>query len=45
MNSTNDIVWSSNASTTLQNPVAVLLESRNFVVKDENDNNPKVAEL
>ncbi|TXG67226.1 hypothetical protein EZV62_008501 [Acer yangbiense] len=40
MDSTNDIVWSSNASTNLQNPVAVLLESGNFVVKDENDNNP-----
>ncbi|KAI9195918.1 hypothetical protein LWI28_019409 [Acer negundo] len=41
MNGTNDIVWSSNiSSTSLQNPVAVLLESGNFVVKDENDNNP-----
>ncbi|KAI9186372.1 hypothetical protein LWI28_016585 [Acer negundo] len=40
MNSTNEIVWSSNASTTLQNPVAVLLESGNLVVKDGNDNNP-----
>ncbi|TXG67489.1 hypothetical protein EZV62_008764 [Acer yangbiense] len=40
MNSTNDIVWSSNASTTLLNPVAVLLESGNLVVKDGNDNDP-----
>ncbi|KAK3199331.1 hypothetical protein Dsin_022746 [Dipteronia sinensis] len=40
MNSTNHIVWSSNASTSLQNPVAVLLESGNLVVKDGNDNNP-----
>ncbi|KAI9187429.1 hypothetical protein LWI28_028075 [Acer negundo] len=40
MISTNEIVWSSNASTTLQNPVAVLLESGNLVVKDGNDNNP-----
>ncbi|KAI9185678.1 hypothetical protein LWI28_009586 [Acer negundo] len=40
MNTTNDIVWSSNASTTLLNPVAVLLESGNLVVKDGNDNNP-----
>ncbi|TXG67242.1 hypothetical protein EZV62_008517 [Acer yangbiense] len=40
MNSTNDIVWSSNASTTLQNPVAVLLESGNLVVKDGNNNDP-----
>ncbi|KAI9186750.1 hypothetical protein LWI28_020466 [Acer negundo] len=38
MNSTNNIVWSSsNASTTLQNPVAVLLQSGNLVVKDGND--------
>ncbi|KAI9186341.1 hypothetical protein LWI28_016329 [Acer negundo] len=40
MNSTNDIVWSSNASTTPLNPVAVLLESGNLVVKDGNDNDP-----
>ncbi|TXG67239.1 hypothetical protein EZV62_008514 [Acer yangbiense] len=42
MNSTNNIVWSSksNASKSLQNPVAVLLESGNLVVKDGNDKNP-----
>ncbi|KAI9185894.1 hypothetical protein LWI28_011683 [Acer negundo] len=40
MNSTNEIVWSSNALTTLQNPVAVFLESGNLVVKDGNENNP-----
>ncbi|KAH9651143.1 G-type lectin S-receptor-like serine/threonine-protein kinase [Citrus sinensis] len=37
-NSTNGIVWSSNASRTAQNPVAVLLESGNLVVKSGNDN-------
>ncbi|TXG67184.1 hypothetical protein EZV62_008459 [Acer yangbiense] len=40
LNSTNDTVWSSNASRTPQNPVAVLLGSGNLVVKDGNDNNP-----
>ncbi|TXG67244.1 hypothetical protein EZV62_008519 [Acer yangbiense] len=40
MNSTNNIVWSSNTSTSLQNPVAVLLDSGNLVVKDGNDKNP-----
>ncbi|KAK2640431.1 hypothetical protein Ddye_028226 [Dipteronia dyeriana] len=40
MNSTYHSVWSSNTSTRLQNPVAVLLESGNLVVKDGNDNNP-----
>ncbi|KAK3228031.1 hypothetical protein Dsin_007893 [Dipteronia sinensis] len=39
MNSTNNIVWYSNASTSLQNPVAVLLESGNLVVKDGNVKN------
>ncbi|KAI9187541.1 hypothetical protein LWI28_029246 [Acer negundo] len=40
LNSTNDTVWSSNASRTPQNPVAVLLGSGNLIVKDGNDNNP-----
>ncbi|TXG67723.1 hypothetical protein EZV62_008998 [Acer yangbiense] len=40
LNSTKDIVWSSNASRSLENPVAVLLGSGNLVVKDGNDNNP-----
>ncbi|KAH7544255.1 hypothetical protein JRO89_XS15G0136500 [Xanthoceras sorbifolium] len=40
LNSTNDIVWSSNASRTAQNPVAVLFNSGNLIVKDGNDNNP-----
>ncbi|KAL5736150.1 hypothetical protein ACOSQ2_030938 [Xanthoceras sorbifolium] len=40
LNSTNDIVWSSNALRTAQNPVAVLFNSGNLIVKDGNDNNP-----
>ncbi|XP_044502548.1 G-type lectin S-receptor-like serine/threonine-protein kinase At4g27290 [Mangifera indica] len=40
-NSTNDTVWSSTVSKIAHNPVAVLLESGNLVVKDANeDNNP-----
>ncbi|KAH9803032.1 G-type lectin S-receptor-like serine/threonine-protein kinase [Citrus sinensis] len=38
LNSTNGIVWSFNAARTAQNPVALLLESGNFVVKSGNDN-------
>ena len=38
LNSTNGIVWSFNASRTARNPVAVLLESGNLVVKSGNDN-------
>ncbi|TXG65321.1 hypothetical protein EZV62_006596 [Acer yangbiense] len=40
LNSTKDIVWSSNASRSPENPVAVLLGSGNLAVKDGNDNNP-----
>ncbi|KAJ4726197.1 receptor kinase 3 [Melia azedarach] len=40
LNSSNDIIWSSNASRNAQSPVAVLLESGNLVVIDGNDNNP-----
>ncbi|TXG67199.1 hypothetical protein EZV62_008474 [Acer yangbiense] len=40
LNSTNNTVWSSNASRSPQNPVALLLGSGNLVVKDGNDNNP-----
>ncbi|KAK2639325.1 hypothetical protein Ddye_027120 [Dipteronia dyeriana] len=41
MNSSNDIVWSSSkGSRAPQNPVAVLLDSGNLVLKDDrNDNN------
>jgi hypothetical protein len=37
LNSTNGTVWSSNTSTTPQNPVAQLLDIGNLVVKDRND--------
>ncbi|KAJ0045004.1 hypothetical protein Pint_04369 [Pistacia integerrima] len=41
LNRTNDTIWSSNASRTASNPVAVLLDSGNLVVKDgSDDNNP-----
>lgn len=42
LNSTNHIVWSSNssASRTTQNPVAQLLDSGNFVVREGKDYNP-----
>ncbi|XP_021287362.1 G-type lectin S-receptor-like serine/threonine-protein kinase At4g27290 [Herrania umbratica] len=36
-NSTKSIVWSSNTSRTAHNPVAQLLESGNFAVKDRNE--------
>uniref|UniRef100_A0A6N2MWA7 Receptor-like serine/threonine-protein kinase n=1 Tax=Salix viminalis TaxID=40686 RepID=A0A6N2MWA7_SALVM len=38
LNGTNNPVWSSNTSTTAQNPVAKLLESGNLVVRDVNGN-------
>ncbi|OMO90118.1 S-locus glycoprotein [Corchorus olitorius] len=42
MNSTRTVVWSSSTSTTVQNPVAQLLETGNLVVKDRNDDdNPE----
>ncbi|CAL5402889.1 unnamed protein product [Camellia sinensis] len=34
------IIWSTNTSRSVQNPVAQLLESGNLVVKDANDDNP-----
>ncbi|KAL8487338.1 hypothetical protein ACS0TY_023857 [Phlomoides rotata] len=37
LNSTNGTVWASNASTTVQNPVAQLLDSGNFVIREERD--------
>ncbi|XP_059442139.1 G-type lectin S-receptor-like serine/threonine-protein kinase At4g27290 [Corylus avellana] len=40
LNSTNGTVWSSNTSTTPQNPVAKLLDTGNLVVGDRNDGNP-----
>lgn len=40
LNSTNDTVWSSNSSISAKNPVAVLMESGNLVVKNGKDNDP-----
>ncbi|KAL3508463.1 hypothetical protein ACH5RR_027864 [Cinchona calisaya] len=41
LNGTGGIIWTSNTSRTVQNPVAQLLDSGNFVVKDVNDDNPE----
>ncbi|XP_010065693.2 G-type lectin S-receptor-like serine/threonine-protein kinase At4g27290 isoform X1 [Eucalyptus grandis] len=38
LNLTDGVVWSSNVSRLAQNPIAQLLDSANFVVKEENDN-------
>ncbi|CAL9016679.1 unnamed protein product [Prunus brigantina] len=40
LNSSNGIVWSSNSSRTVDNPVSQLLDSGNLVVKDANETNP-----
>ncbi|PHU20620.1 hypothetical protein BC332_11771 [Capsicum chinense] len=37
----NEIIWSTNTSRSVQNPVAVLLDSGNLVLKDANDENPE----
>lgn len=41
LNSSNSTVWSSNSSTTAENPVSQLLDSGNLVVKDGNETNPE----
>ncbi|KAF2310118.1 hypothetical protein GH714_006598 [Hevea brasiliensis] len=41
LNRTNGVIWSSNKTRTARNPIAQLLDSGNFVVKDENDANPE----
>jgi hypothetical protein len=41
LNSTSDVVWSSNTSRTVENPIAQLLDTGNLVVKDKNDDDPK----
>ncbi|EYU33573.1 hypothetical protein MIMGU_mgv1a024422mg, partial [Erythranthe guttata] len=41
-NNTNAIVWSTNASRTVQNPIAQLLDSGNLVVKDADEENPEI---
>ncbi|XVE80252.1 hypothetical protein DITRI_Ditri14bG0124800 [Diplodiscus trichospermus] len=40
LNSTRSTIWSSNSSRNANNPVAELLDSGNFVVKDRNDSGP-----
>ncbi|XP_015168602.1 G-type lectin S-receptor-like serine/threonine-protein kinase At4g27290 [Solanum tuberosum] len=41
LNDKNKIIWSTNTSRSVHNPVAVLLDSGNLVVKDANDDNPE----
>lgn len=41
LNGTDGIIWTTNSSRNVQNPVAKLLESGNLVVKDEYDYNPQ----
>lgn len=41
VNGTNDNFWSSNTSNIAKHPVAELLDSGNFVVRDANDSNPE----
>ncbi|KAK6116752.1 hypothetical protein DH2020_049485 [Rehmannia glutinosa] len=40
-NTNNNTVWSTNTSRTVQNPVAQLLDSGNFVVRDGEDDRPE----
>jgi hypothetical protein len=41
LNSTSGVVWSSNTSRNVENPVAQLLDTRNLVVKDRNNDDPE----
>ncbi|KAK1391732.1 Receptor-like serine/threonine-protein kinase [Heracleum sosnowskyi] len=41
LNGSNKIVWSSNSSASVNNPVAQLLDSGNFVIRDETDSSPE----
>ncbi|XP_006356822.1 G-type lectin S-receptor-like serine/threonine-protein kinase At4g27290 isoform X1 [Solanum tuberosum] len=41
LNDKNETIWSTNTSRSVQNPVAVLLDSGNLVVKEANDNSPE----
>ncbi|PHT50739.1 G-type lectin S-receptor-like serine/threonine-protein kinase [Capsicum baccatum] len=41
LNAKNESIWSTNTSRSVQNPVAVLLDSGNLVVKDANDDSPE----
>ncbi|CAN4102809.1 unnamed protein product [Withania somnifera] len=40
LNGTNNVVWSTNTSRSVQNPVAQLLDSGNLVVKEAGDDSP-----
>ncbi|CAN4104115.1 unnamed protein product [Withania somnifera] len=40
LNGSNNVVWSTNTSRSVQNPIAQLLDSGNFVVKEAGDDNP-----
>ncbi|XP_021749907.1 G-type lectin S-receptor-like serine/threonine-protein kinase At4g27290 [Chenopodium quinoa] len=40
MNNTGSVIWSTNSSRSVLNPIAQLLDSGNFVVRDQTDNNP-----
>ncbi|MCD7470323.1 hypothetical protein HAX54_010060 [Datura stramonium] len=41
LNDKNAFIWSTNTSRSVQNPVALLLDSSDLVVKDANDGNPE----
>lgn len=41
LNDTNGIIWSTNSSRFVQNPIAQLLDSGNLVLKDANDDSPE----
>ncbi|KDP30509.1 hypothetical protein JCGZ_16689 [Jatropha curcas] len=41
LNSSNGVIWSSNKTSTVKNPIAQLLDSGNFVVKNGNEPNPE----
>ncbi|KAH6835699.1 S-locus lectin protein kinase family protein [Perilla frutescens var. hirtella] len=41
LNATNATIWSTNASSSVQNPVVRLLDSGNLVVKEANEDNPE----
>nr|XP_016473595.1 PREDICTED: G-type lectin S-receptor-like serine/threonine-protein kinase At4g27290 [Nicotiana tabacum] len=40
LNGTDKVVWSTNTSRSVQNPIAQLLDSGNLIVKEAGDNNP-----
>ncbi|XP_074285750.1 G-type lectin S-receptor-like serine/threonine-protein kinase At4g27290 isoform X2 [Silene latifolia] len=40
VNGNGDVLWSTNSSRSVQKPIAQLLDSGNFIVRDENDENP-----